>query len=369
MNKIGFKHARFGEKGRRLQRSWETLILLSSSEVPLSAKEINEKTHKKYPFNENKCSVQTTREDLKLLIECGFPVIMTDKNGNKIDLEEFEDLRGKFKNTGYLLSDPLKTSEYNFSPSSFDIITLAISRAAAESDLSEKFYLKKYFTKMNSLFYEKINERLKSGKKPELLYVKSVLEIGKKYSGEKISEKVLEALFEAIARNQVLEAKYINRNNEEKESVFLPLRIWISQNRLYLITAGAPSGKYFTWRIDKFKDIKEVKGIEVPEINRNEVDEIVNKSFGGFTSEPETIKLKVMPEAAYLFEEFSYHSTQKILENKDKTLDVEITAPINWALEEWILGFGEFVIVVSPDSLKKIIKDRIFKSLQNYDNF
>lgn len=360
------KNARFGEKGRRLQRSWETLLLLAREDSPLNAKEINKKTHVKYPFDENKCSLQTTREDLKLLIECGFPVAMVDGNGEVINPDEFEDLRGKLKNVRYVLTDPNIILENINSPSSYDISTLAICRAASET--SEKFYLKSIFLNMINVFYEKINQSLKKGTDGDCLYVKSVVEIGKKYLGLKISEEILDILFKSIARKQVLRAEYKNRNNEKKEAVFLPLRIWISDKRLYVLTAGAPSKKLFTWRIDKFLNLKEVRNTTAPDIDENEIDESIKKSFKGFVAEPENIKLKVFPEAAYLFREFSYHPTQKIFENNDDSLEVEMTAPLNWALEEWILGFGEFVIVLSPEKLRNAVKARIYKTMGNYDN-
>ena len=84
----------------------------------------------------------------------------------------------------------------------------------------------------------------------------------------------------------------------------------------------------------------------------------------GYISDPVRIHLNVRPEAAYLFREFQYHPSQVVIENDDESMDVKIECALGWGLEEWILGFGELLIVKTPTKLKQILHDRI-KGLHN----
>ena len=104
----GQKTSRFGEKGMRLVRSWETLFLLVESPSPLTSQEIHKKIHRNYPFSDQPCAVQTTREDLKTLQKCGFPVCMLNEQGQEIDPDDMDSAQGRLKNVRWYIRDPKK---------------------------------------------------------------------------------------------------------------------------------------------------------------------------------------------------------------------------------------------------------------------
>ena len=112
--KPGQKTSRFGEKGMRLVRSWETLLLLVESPTPLTATEVNEKIHRSPQFSgpDQRCSVQTTREDLKNLQTCGFPVCRVNENGQEIDPEEMDSSQGRLKNVRWQIRDTNKLAKF-----------------------------------------------------------------------------------------------------------------------------------------------------------------------------------------------------------------------------------------------------------------
>jgi len=122
----GQKTSRFGEKGMRLVRSWETLLLLIESSNPLTAQEIHEKIHRNHPFCDHQCAVQTTREDLKTLQKCGFPICMVDDQSKEIDSDEMESCQGRLKNVRWQIRDQEKLgkleSSYHRLPSTIDLV-------------------------------------------------------------------------------------------------------------------------------------------------------------------------------------------------------------------------------------------------------
>jgi len=123
----GQKTSRFGEKGMRLVRSWETMLLLVESPSPLTSQEIHQRIHRNYPFSDNQCAVQTTREDLKTLQKCGFPVCMVDEQGHEIDPDEMESSQGRLKNVRWMVRDPKKLGalrhSYHRLPATSDLVT------------------------------------------------------------------------------------------------------------------------------------------------------------------------------------------------------------------------------------------------------
>lgn len=60
------------------------------------------------------------------------------------------------------------------------------------------------------------------------------------------------------------------------------------------------------------------------------------------------------------------HHSQKLLEKKSEGIIISLNVQINYELEREILGFGEMMHVIAPESLKYNIKKRIKASLKTY---
>lgn len=110
-----------------------TLLLLAEPGSPPTAAEITERLRCRYPFDGLELSLQTTRDDLRLLRQVGFPVIPVDERGEEIDLDAFESLSGKLKNTRWALRDPSKLpvllGEGLPRPSAADVLALDLLRS------------------------------------------------------------------------------------------------------------------------------------------------------------------------------------------------------------------------------------------------
>lgn len=120
-------------------------MLLAEPGEPPTAAEIVERLRARYPFLGLELSVQTTRSDLRLLGECGFPVVPLDGDGNEIDLAEFESLTGKLKGTRWSLRSPSRLGELHCEglprPSVADVLALTLLRAALGQCAPAGFWL------------------------------------------------------------------------------------------------------------------------------------------------------------------------------------------------------------------------------------
>ncbi len=165
--KPGQKASIFAEKGMRLVRSWETMMLLAESTRPLTSKEINGRVHQDYPFLLNPCTVQTTNEDLKTLQKCGFPLCRVDQNNKEIIIDEIDSVQGKFKKTRWRLRDPSElgefTSPYLKQPSATDIVSLSLCRALLKDEIPSQYPFRNSVSKMLKELQLRLNKRLRQG--------------------------------------------------------------------------------------------------------------------------------------------------------------------------------------------------------------
>ncbi|MDR3503937.1 MAG: WYL domain-containing protein [Legionella sp.] len=366
----GQKTSRFGEKGMRLVRSWETLLLLVESSSPLTAHEIHEKIHRNHPFCDHPCGIQTTREDLKTLQKCGFPVCMIDDQSKEINSDEMESCKGRLKNVRWQIRDQRKLGElensYHRFPATIDLVTLSLSRALLKDVVPRQYPLYRSLSKMLDELQLQTNRALRVGDTGIVDLHGKVRVLGRRFVGKSVSSESWEMMTTAIARRQVLIAMYENRAVEKQQVDIAPLAVWFSEGRAYLLAAGAMDEKIRTWRMDRFSDVKVAAGRGAPKIPDDVIENTLKNGFKGFISEASTICLKVRPDGAYLFREFQYHPSQKIVELFDGSIEVSIECAMGWGMEEWILGFGELVVVKGPEVLRARIIDRLRAGLKGY---
>lgn len=366
----GQKTSRFGEKGMRLVRSWETLLLLVESSNPLTAQEIHDKIHRNYPFCDHQCAVQTTREDLKTLQKCGFPVCMVDDQGKEIDFDEIEYCQGRLKNVRWQIRDQEQLGElenlYHRLPATLDLVTLSLSRALLNDVIPRHYPLYRTLSKMLEELQIQTNRALRIGDTGIADLHGKVRVLGRRFVGDSVSSEEWSIMTTAIARRQVLVANYENRLGEKSRVDIAPLAVWFADGRAYLLAAGATDQKLRVWRIANFSNILVDSTRQSAPVSEEVIEDILRKSFKGYISKPAVVCLKVKPEAAYLFREFQYHPTQQIVELPDGSLEVVIECAIGWGLEEWILGLSGWIVVQGPEVLKTRIKERLAAGLKEY---
>lgn len=92
-------------------------------------------------------------------------------------------------------------------------------------------------------------------------------------------------------------------------------------------------------------------------------------ALGVFVSpedEVERVVLKVSVEMAPYIKTVPIHGSQKIMEEEQEELFIELHLIINHELESAILALGENVEVLEPASLRDKIRERVEKLLVNY---
>jgi predicted DNA-binding transcriptional regulator YafY len=91
-------------------------------------------------------------------------------------------------------------------------------------------------------------------------------------------------------------------------------------------------------------------------------------SFGIFQGQPEHVKVHFTSDAAGYIKEKVWHSSQKISEQRDGSVILEVDVAGTQEIKHWILRWGSRAQVLEPDSLREEIRSEAAEILGVYAN-
>ena len=163
-------------------------------------------------------------------------------------------------------------------------------------------------------------------------------------------------LKEAILNKKVVEFTYFNSYGEENIRQVEPLQIWFKDKSWYIKAFCRLKQDYRIFKIARIRDIK----ILDEHFERDLPVEKEEKTKFKVIS----LKLEISKGMAYrVYDEFEKENINK---NENGDFIVEVEYPENEWVYGYILSFGEYVKVLSPEYAKDIIKKRLEKTIKNY---
>lgn len=170
-------------------------------------------------------------------------------------------------------------------------------------------------------------------------------------------EKRFNMIKTAILNKNQIEFVYYNSNGEKSQRTVEPLQVWFKDKSWYLIAYCKMKQDY---RIFKIARIKEIKILE--EHFKRELQQENKKEEYKFKTV--TLELEISKKMAYrVYDEFE---DSEINKKDDESFIINVEYPENEWVYGYILSFGEYVKVLSPERVKRNIKDKIEKILKNY---
>lgn len=161
----------------------------------------------------------------------------------------------------------------------------------------------------------------------------------------------------AILNRNRIKFVYYNTNGEKSKRTVEPLQICFKDKSWYLIAYCKMKEDY---RIFKIARIKEIEILE-EHFKRELQQESKNEQYNFKTI---TVELEISKKMAYrVYDEFE---DSEINKKDDGSFIVNVKYPENEWIYGYILSFGEYVKVLSPERAKRIIKYKIEKTLKNY---
>ncbi|OFW12918.1 MAG: hypothetical protein A3F70_17195 [Acidobacteria bacterium RIFCSPLOWO2_12_FULL_67_14] len=172
-------------------------------------------------------------------------------------------------------------------------------------------------------------------------------------------------LFEAALGQQVVSMHYYSQDSQrEKEYVIHPYRLVYAQNALYLQAYVPDYAELRTFLVDRIRRLSvQLRTFErVAELSSDPF----GKSMGVYTGPTCTVRLRFHPRIASIVRERTWHSSQQLKERADASLVMTLQVCDDYALRQWVLGFGRYVRVLAPAALAEWVLEELDGAREQY---
>ena len=157
---------------------------------------------------------------------------------------------------------------------------------------------------------------------------------------------------------------YSHDSRRERDYLVHPYRLVYAQNALYLQAYVPDYAEFRTFLIDRIRRLTVLDRTfeRVAELSADPF----GKSMGVYSGPTSRVQLRFHPRLAPLMAERTWHSSQQVKERPDGTLDMTLQVSDDYALRQWILGFGRYVRVLSPAALADWVVEEVEKTRAQY---
>ena len=161
---------------------------------------------------------------------------------------------------------------------------------------------------------------------------------------------------ESIINSKVIEITYFNSYGEENKRQIEPLQIWFKDKSWYIKAFCRLKQDYRIFKITRIRDVKVLDEHFKKELP---IEKEIKQNFKVIS-----LKLEISKEMAYrVYDEFEKENISK---NENGDFIITIDYPENEWVYGYILSFGEYAKILSPEYAKDIVKKRLDKTIKNY---
>lgn len=175
-------------------------------------------------------------------------------------------------------------------------------------------------------------------------------------------------LLQAIISKRVLKMRYTPFGKDTITVKIHPYHLKQYNDRWYLIGFVEGYHTYGHYPLDRIEDFEEiaVKYQEPEEDFEGYFDDVVGVTVP--QGDSQDIIIKVYKESMGFFTTKPLHLSQRLIEKSNDYMIISINVKTNYELDSKILSFGPNVEVLSPESYRKHISDKIRAMNENYLN-
>jgi predicted DNA-binding transcriptional regulator YafY len=291
-------------------------------------------------------TTRTVRRDLTALQACGFPIYDDVVNGTKFWRLDAKTL------IAALSRDALTLPEFCAL-----YFSRALVRGIAGTDL---------LVDLQSAL-DKIEAAFPAGMKKFLDRLPVVMTAKLPVGTQRVSAapEFTTRLFDATMAQRVVTMRYYSKDSgREKEYTIHPYRLVYAQNGLYL-QAFVPA--YADFRVFLVDRIRRLSVLEETFTRQAELgSEPFSKSMGIHSGPTCKVQLLFDREVAAFIKERTWHQSQRVKDRPDGTVAVTLEVCDDYALRQWILGFGRSIRVLAPPSLVEWVLDQLDDARHQY---
>ena len=176
-------------------------------------------------------------------------------------------------------------------------------------------------------------------------------------------------LYNAILYKKVLNVSYKSFKRDNNQSIsFHPYYLKQYKNRWFVFGLNEDFGQITNLALDRIVGIEDTNRLYVPNstIDFSEYFEDIIGVTLDKEAKLEKIQLKVSYDLYPYIQTKPLHGSQKTKEKGNTFVMIELEIIPNYELESLILSYGEGIEVLSPETLRDKIKNRVKATLSNY---
>ncbi|KQS47806.1 transcriptional regulator [Flavobacterium sp. Leaf359] len=296
-----------------------------------------------YEGKESSVSKRTTQLDIQLMrsekLGYNAPIVVYDKKYYKYEDEE------------YTITDiPLTETDIN-------VLTETVSMLKQFKDFS-------LFSDVSDIL-----QRLEDKIYAEKSHTQPVIYLDKNENLKGLH--FLDILYQAIIKKVVVVLNYKSfKSREPQQFIFHPYILKEFNNRWFLVGKKKVSQPIVNLALDRIEAVDFDFGHPYAEENFN-AENFYKDVIGVTVNQGQRVRIIRLwidaDNAPYVITK-PFHHSQKIEEHReDGSIVISLMLKINYEFERLIMGFGEGIEVLAPESLRQRIRDKHKKALRKYD--
>jgi len=297
-------------------------------------------------------TTRTIRRDLQALEEAGFP-LFDDKSA--------DDGRTRWQINGQAfkgLAAGLTLAE---------LCALYFSRTLLESLSGTPFRdeVERAFEKLASALTPHMRQFLDQLPRVIMTKVQGRRPAGFADDAESAQRQIVARALEATLHLRQATLLYYSKSSDRTKSYLVhPYRLAYAQGGLYLLAYVPEYGEVRTFATERIQDIALLEERFTP------IEELPETAFphslGVHSGPPEHVEIDFQPGVTDYVRARQWHPSQRVAETPAGGVRVALDVCIDRSLYGWILSFGPFARVVSPESLAREIAGQIEEARAQY---
>ena len=310
-------------RNQEVIRQWRVLHALESSRHGVAIDAL---------ADELDVTTRTIRRDLAALQEAGFP-LYDERDGDghvrwRIDGQVLKGLE-----TGFTLAE---------------LCALYLSRNLLEAVAGTPFQrdLTNAFARLEKMLTPRMRQFL--DRLPTVLAAKP----GPRARGSDSASTTVTQLLEATLHFRVARMRYHSVSSARvKDYLVHPSRLLFAHGGMYLLAYVPEYDDVRTFAVDRIASVSLEKQTFTP--RQAESDEVFANSLGVNTGPAAHVEIAFDAKVAPYVRARVWHASQQIRDEQHGDVVLTMNVCHDWALRSWILGWGPFARVVSPESLAR----------------
>ena len=178
-------------------------------------------------------------------------------------------------------------------------------------------------------------------------------------------QDIIARALEATLHHRQTTITYHSKSSDRTKTYLVhPYRLAYAQGGLYLLAYVPEYAEVRTFAVERIQDasVLDERFTPIEELP----DDAFPHSLGVHSGPPERVEIEFQPAAAEYARAREWHPSQQVRETPNGGVAMVLNVCLDRALQSWILSFGPFARVLSPESLAREVAEQIEEARAQY---